>query len=753
MGIVKLFNNLNIGTKIGVGFGLVGVLFLGVVLLYQTTLTNTLTTFQNEVLERVEVEKTHAMQLNILMLEARRGEKDFLLRKDVKYVDAVKKSTETLLQIVDDMLKTAQANHDADSARLDSEIKKLATDYLAAFLNVARHETEKGLDANSGLQGAFRDSAHHMEKRIKEYDTEEIYLGLLQMRRAEKDFQLRKDLKYIVLLEKQVRSFLEAVAASTLSDAFKKELVAKANKYWTDFKEYLQHTADRNGMVPDTFRDVANDMENILKTRYVPGLAQSYLDIRKNEKDYLLRKDEKYVAGVTGRVEALRQTIVTSGLADGDKNALVDLAKNYQQAFLALVAKDRELADLTEKMRAAVHAMEPAIAAILKEASNDMVNTAREVNTAAHRNAASALGISGLILLLGGLFAWLIGRGIASPVRTLLQVVEAFANGDVTRNSHIRQNDEIGIMAAALDRSANRLREVISQVKQSSIEVAQGSQQLSDAAQIFAQSATQQAAGIAETSTAMEQITANIQKNSASAGTTETISQQAARDAVETGNAVSQAVTAMKEIAQKISIIEEIARQTNLLALNAAIEAARAGEHGKGFAVVAAEVRKLAERSQTAAGEIGGLSASSVAVAERAGGMLTRLVPDIQKTAELIRAISSSSREQNQGAGQISGAIQQMDQAIQRNAGTSEEMAATSEQLSAQADTLQQAVAFFNTGEEVSRARHAERPRPATHNRAVAPLRTQARPAAATRARAIEHKGTPSHSDSEFESF
>jgi methyl-accepting chemotaxis protein len=151
----------------------------------------------------------------------------------------------------------------------------------------------------------------------------------------------------------------------------------------------------------------------------------------------------------------------------------------------------------------------------------------------------------------------------------------------------------------------------------------------------------------------------------------------------------------MKEVAEKISIIEEIARKTDLLALNAAVEAARAGEHGKGFAVVASEVRKLAERSQTAAAEISSLTVDGVQTAEGAGQLLAKLVPDIQKTAELVHEIAAASAEQNTGAGQVNKAIQQLDQVIQQNAAASEEMASSSEELSSQAEVLQSSVGFF----------------------------------------------------------
>jgi methyl-accepting chemotaxis protein len=151
----------------------------------------------------------------------------------------------------------------------------------------------------------------------------------------------------------------------------------------------------------------------------------------------------------------------------------------------------------------------------------------------------------------------------------------------------------------------------------------------------------------------------------------------------------------MQTIAEKIMVVQEIARQTDLLALNAAVEAARAGEHGRGFAVVASEVRKLAERSQAAAGEISTLSADTVKAARSAGEMLVRLVPDIKRTSDLVSEITSAAREQNVGASQINTAIQQLDTVTQQNAAASEEVSSTSEELTSQAEQLQQAIAYF----------------------------------------------------------
>ncbi len=275
----------------------------------------------------------------------------------------------------------------------------------------------------------------------------------------------------------------------------------------------------------------------------------------------------------------------------------------------------------------------------------------------------------------------------------ITEVAEDIASGNLMVTAKERSDSDK--LMRALGSMISKLTEVVENVQSASNNVSSGSQELSSSSEQMSQGATEQAAAAEEASSSMEQMTSNIKQNAENAQQTEKIALKSAEDAKEGGKAVTETVQAMKEIASKINIIEEIARQTNLLALNAAIEAARAGEHGKGFAVVASEVRKLAERSQTSAAEISKLSASSVQVAEKAGKMLSMIVPDIQRTAELVQEITASSNEQNSGAGQINGAIQQLNQVIQQNASASEEMSSTAEELSSQAGQLQDTIAFF----------------------------------------------------------
>ena len=287
---------------------------------------------------------------------------------------------------------------------------------------------------------------------------------------------------------------------------------------------------------------------------------------------------------------------------------------------------------------------------------------------------------------------------ISSVTRRLsctIELAASVAQGDLRRTLDIRGHDEVAQMQEAINTMVLRLREVVGNVTMAVRNVASGSSQMAATSEQLSQGATEQAANTEEASAAVEQMTANIKQSADNASVTERIALKSAEDARQSGAAVADAVKAMQTIADRIMIVQEIARQTDLLALNAAVEAARAGEHGRGFAVVAAEVRKLAERSQTAAAEISSLSSSTVRSAASAGEMLTNLVPDIERTATLVTEITVASRELATGSTQISMSIQNLDKVTQENTSASEELSSSATELASQADALAAAIDFF----------------------------------------------------------
>ncbi len=408
--------------------------------------------------------------------------------------------------------------------------------------------------------------------------------------------------------------------------------------------------------------------------------------VREGSDQFLRMFSDEHNQAEMKRVDDIRKNF-EKFLVTGQKMVEAYIERGKEEGDTLMEAFDKDADNLRK-------ALEPLRESQLTEVRNKLVHAVETTETLE----SWLIGIAGFTLLATLLIALLLTRGITKPLHGCLNLLERFAEGDLTIRCDLIRKDEMGQLSHTISTTAERLRTVMQDIHNAASQVTSGSQEISDAAQNLSQGASEQAASIEETSASMEEMAKNIRQNTDHAHTTHTLAQKTAREAANGGEAVAEAVNAMREIAARIGIIEEIARQTNLLALNAAIEAARAGEQGKGFAVVAAEVRKLAERSQTAASEIGQLSSSSVSVAERAGAIIHELVPDILKTSELIQEINAASQEQSQKALEINQSIQRLDQVIQQNAGASEELAATSEELNAQAELMRQSIAFFNLG-------------------------------------------------------
>jgi methyl-accepting chemotaxis protein len=560
-------------------------------------------------------------------------------------------------------------------------------------------------------------------------DVNRMVRYILQARRQEKNYIIRVDEESLKKHAELVGQLREQISATTqkfsddknrnqMSDVF-----VAVNAYDQAFRDYVDLQKERAATMAkmraaaQVVREEANAIQadqrqqlkdlrssgqmtdamfddKLAKAEDAGNLVEWFLDVRKNEKEVIISGQDKFKENVRAQLDRMHGKI--SDLRDrlrlrknlDQLDRLAGALDNYEKQYLRYVELMGSQAEASAKMVVQARAAQQ----VCQDARAD-----QKAKLDAEMSRANAIGLGGALaaLVIGLLAAYGLTRSITGPVLLGVGFAENMSQGDFTRNLDIAQKDEVGVLAASLNEMVGRLRSVVHDVQSATENVASGSEELSASAQTLSQGATEQAASIEEVSSSMEQMTANIRQNADNASQTEAIAQQAARDAAEGGQAVNRAVDAMKNIAEKISIIEEIARQTNLLALNAAIEAARAGEHGKGFAVVAAEVRKLAERSGAAAGEISELSSSTVQVADNAGRMLAKLVPDIQRTAELVQEITASSNEQNAGVEQINRAIQQLDQVIQSNASAAEEMASTSEELSSQSQMLQQTMSFF----------------------------------------------------------
>ncbi|MDD3608777.1 MAG: methyl-accepting chemotaxis protein [Halothiobacillaceae bacterium] len=337
---------------------------------------------------------------------------------------------------------------------------------------------------------------------------------------------------------------------------------------------------------------------------------------------------------------------------------------------------------------------------LVSKASDTAQSEARK--TVADTNLVSMLMIGIAVLLSLSIALWTtrsITRQLGGEPDEVAEAARRIASGNLALTLEVRKGDKDSLLAA-MRAMIDRLAQIIGEVNATSGAIASASGQVSSTAQSLAQSASQQAASVEETTASMEQMSASIEQNTDNARTTDDIAKQAAAQAGEGGRAVRDSIEAMLEIARKVSIIDDIAYKTNLLALNAAIEAARAGDHGKGFAVVATEVRKLAERSQAAARDIGDVARNSVSIAEKTGSLLDVIVPAVNRTATLVQEISGASVEQSTGAAQISISMEQLNRVTQQNAAASEELASTAEEMNSQALQLQQLMAFFDLGEE-----------------------------------------------------
>lgn len=632
-------------------------------------------------------------------------------------------------------------------------------------------------------------------KRVENADdVNRMVKSTLEARKHEKDYVNRGNEEYVEKLKEKVAEIKNQANATKqkFSDPANikemEDIVVAVEEYADGFDKYIKQDAlaaekftvwyDLNQEVYSIAKQLRQNVIKPAQEQYAAqgdtkglwrwtkisdsfneDVSSSFLHLRIASIYYIMKKDETSRMGFLEAGDNMVASIQKWQELGHDVPAVVEAAEKLKVAMNQYVVTGKQYSQIILNQQGAATVMVKAARETQKVCQQTRVDQKNKMLS--QISGANNLIVGGALgaVILGFLVALIITRVITGPIFKGVQFAEAIAAGDLSRQLDIDQKDEIGQLAHALNGMVGKIKEVVENVTSASNNVGSGSQELSASSEEMSQGATEQAAAAEEASSSMEQMAANIRQNADNAMETEKIAVKSAEDAKQGGQAVAETVTAMKDIADKISIIEEIARQTNLLALNAAIEAARAGEHGKGFAVVASEVRKLAERSQSAAAEISDLSGSSVQVAEQAGDMLGQMVPDIQRTAELVQEIAAASKEQDTGAEQVNKAIQQLDQVIQQNASASEEMASTSEELSAQAEQLQDTIAFFRVDNIVDRVtavrdrQLADMPTPLGRKSAVGRVTSGANNGNNKGGLSLDMGGHPDRLDGEFQQY
>jgi methyl-accepting chemotaxis protein len=443
------------------------------------------------------------------------------------------------------------------------------------------------------------------------------------------------------------------------------------------------------------FKRQVQEWKDVLLRGQDRAMFDKYLDNFKREES----KVQELLASLKEQLERLQFSV-----PDLDRLVRVhaELGRRYREALEHFDPTQLASTHLVDKMvkgmdREPTDAMDAVASRILELSGGELQAAGARASRIYRAVVGVELAVIGVSLVLVIFLCWRLIQKITRPINVAVEVANRLAAGDLTGHIEVHGNDEPGRLLEAMRRMVESLAKIIGEVRTGASAVAAASEQVSATAQSLSQGTSQQAASVEETTSNLEEMNASITQNAENSRQTQDLAMRGAEAAEESSAAAAESVAAMRSIVEKIGIVEEIAYQTNLLALNAAIEAARAGEHGRGFAVVASEVRRLSERSQSAAKEIAGVAERSAGATDRSGKLIADLVPAIQKTSSLVQEVAAASREQAAGVSQINAAMSQVDQATQRNAVAAEELSSTAEELSGQAESLQALIATFRT--------------------------------------------------------
>jgi len=651
---------MQLSTKIISGFAAVLLLMAMVVGVYQYAITQTASGFKSvQVGTRIN---QYADKIESLSFQAEHNELAFLSSKDIKYADEQHDIIAKLISKADTIQKLAEQAGNSQTKNEAGSIIDHAQTYLTQFDLLVAAQKEAGLDEKSGLQGKFREAAHAVETNLKQYDVDDLYIALLQLKQMDKEFYRIKSESNMQQLSGAINKFRVLLARSTCAPEVKPTM----EKAITAYREALEkfQAADQTLQKAIEYHNMGSAtgaIEKAIGTIRAPGASDLMAKIRINEKDFLSRKDKKLIDELHQGVERMHKIFANSNVLPEHKEKIAKYMEEYRKSFDAMTLELDKINEAQATLAQTVQEMGKAVETIVLDAEDRTSQDAQTITAKSSWLGKTAISISLATMIIALLMGSIISRNIAKPI----------------------------------DQSVHELNTAASLVAAVSGHISASSLALADGA-------SSQAASLEETSASMEEMSTVTKHNADNAGEADSlmknvvaITQTADLSMNEMQRAMEEIASASSETSKIVKTINEIAFQTNLLALNAAVEAARAGEAGAGFAVVAEEVRNLAMRSAEAANNTAKLIEGTVdrvnhgkRVVASTNDAFKEVSSASAKVGSLVAEIATASKEQAKGLGQINQAIVQMDSITQQNSATAEESAASAQQLHAQADQL-----------------------------------------------------------------